>query len=183
MAEPVSLLDARDHLKLDATSGSHPDDGLVQSLLLAARTHVENFTGRVLVEATKDAYFDAFPDDAEGFRLPHGPATAVTWVKYVADDGTLTTLASAVYRLDSDSIRPRLALEDGQSWPSARAVVNAVQIRTTCGGSVDQGLKHAIMLLAAHWYENRIPVGAGSLADMPHMVDALLSPYRIWSLL
>jgi len=180
--EPVSLHEAREHLKLDTTSGSHPDDGLVASLISAARVHVENVTGRVLVEATKDAYFDKFPEEVDGFRLPDGPVSAVVWVKYVADGGTLTTLSSAVYRLDADSLRARVALEDGQVWPTAREVINAVQIRTTCGGTVEQGLKHAIMLLAAHWYENRIPVAAGSLAEMPHMVDALLAPYRIWSL-
>jgi uncharacterized phiE125 gp8 family phage protein len=89
--EPVSLHEAREHLKLDTTSGSHPDDGIVASLISAARVHVENVTGRVLVEATKDAYFDKFPEEVDGFRLPDGPVSAVVWVKYVADGGTLTT--------------------------------------------------------------------------------------------
>ena len=178
--DPVSLFEARDHLKLDATSGSHPDDALVSGLIAGARAHVERVTGLILVQATKDAYFDGFDDT--GFRLPWSPITSITFVKYVAEDGTLTTLASTVYRLDGDSLRGRLTLEYGQSWPTAREVTNAVQVRAVCGGTVETPLKQAIMLLTAHWYENRIPVGAASLADMPHMVEALIEPYKVWSL-
>jgi uncharacterized phiE125 gp8 family phage protein len=182
MPEPVTLAEIRAHLRLDTTGGTHPDDGYLQALIAAARGHVENASGLVLVQATKDQAFDYFPiGDIDGFRLPYNPVASVTWVKYVAEGGTLTTLASTVYRLDSTSLRARLALEDGQVWPTARDVVNAIQIRTVCGGTVEAPLKHAILLLAAHWYENRTPVAAGSLADMPHMVDALLAPYRIWS--
>ena len=183
MAEPVSLIDARSHLRLDTDGGTHADDGYLQTLIVAARAHVENVTGQILVTATKDQAFDTFPDgDPDGFRLPYNPVASVTWVKYVADDGTLTTLSSSVYRLDNTSLRARIALEDGQVWPNARDVVNAVQIRTVCGGTTPAPLKQAVMLLMAHWYENRVPVGAGSLSDMPHMVDAVLAPYRAWSL-
>lgn len=187
MAEPVTLFEMRDYLKLEAASGTHPDDALVVGLVSSARAHVENLTQQTLVAATKDAFFDEFPDSddpdwEEGFRLPFGPVSSISYVKYVADDGTLTTLSSGVYRLDGNSLRARLALEYGQVWPSCREVINAVQIRAVCGGTVEAPLKQAIMLLAAHWYENRVPVGAGSLADLPHMVDALVAPYRVWSL-
>lgn len=182
MAEPVSLIEARSHLRLDADGGSHPDDRYIQALVAAARAHVENVTGQTLVATAKDQTFDAFPlNDPDGFRLPYNPVASVTWVKYVADSGVLTTLPSTVYRLDNTSLRARIALEDGQVWPTARDVVNAVQIRTVCGGATEAPLKQAILLLAAHWYETRTPVGAGSLADLPHMVDALLAAYRVWS--
>lgn len=181
MAEPVTLADIHAWLRLDLTGGIHADDATLQSLIAAARAQVEAATELTLVSTTRDAVFDAFPTDPDGFRLPHNPVASVTWVKYVADDGTLTTLASSVYRLDTGSQRARLALEHGQSWPTAREVVGAVQIRTVCGGSTPEPLKQAIRLLVAHWYENRTPVGAGSLADLPHMVDALLAPHRIWS--
>lgn len=179
MAEPVSIFEARAHLRIDAESGAHPEDGLISTLIAAARAHVEGVTGLVLVQSTKDAYFDAF--DTEGLRLPFNPVSSISFVKYVADDGALTTLASSVYRLDNASLRARLALEYGQVWPTTREVINAVQVRAVCGGTVEPALKQAITLLMAHWYENRTPVGAGSLADMPHMVAALVEPYRIWS--
>ena len=187
MAEPVTLFDARAHLRIDADEGSHPDDGYIQALISAARSHVEGLTQQTLVQATRDAYFDEFPDDddpdwEDGIRLPFGPVSSVSFVKYVGTDGVLATLDSAVYRLDSASLRPRLALEYGQCWPSTQEVVNAVQVRAVCGGTVDPALKQAILLLVAHWYENRVPVGSGSQAELPLMVDALLAPHRVWSL-
>ena len=38
-----------------------------------------------------------------------------------------------------------------------------------------------MMLMISHWYENRVPVGPGSLAEMPHMCGALLAPYTVYS--
>lgn len=181
MAEPVSLADARQHLKLDTSGGTHPDDGLVADLIVAARQHVENLTGRSLVAATRTEYFDGWQDE---FVLAWAPVASVTSVKYVATDGTLTTLSSTVYRTDLASLRARITLEYGQSWPDARAVTNAVQIvyATAPAAAVTGALRQAVMLLAAHWYESRIPVGAGSQAELPHMVSHLVGPHRVITL-
>jgi uncharacterized phiE125 gp8 family phage protein len=175
--EPVSLVEARDHLKLDLTGGVHPEDLLIQNYITAARQHVENLTGRTLVSATQTDYFDCWQDE---FVLTRAPVTAVSSVKYVAEDGTLTTLATSVYRVDIASLLARVTLEYEQEWPAAREVTNAIQIAYTTGsGAVTGALKQAVLLLAAHWFESRVPVGPGSLDEMPHMVTALVGPYRV----
>lgn len=181
MAEPVSLAAARQHLKLDTTGGVHPDDGLLSDLIVAARQQVENLTGRTLVAATRTEYFDTWQDE---FVLAWAPVTSVTSVKYVATDGTLTTLDSSVYRVDLASLRARITLEFEQVWPDIRAVSNAVQIIYATGpaAAVTGALRQAVMLLAAHWYESRVPVGAGSQAELPHMVTHLVGPYRVITL-
>ena len=43
-------------------------------------------------------------------------------------------------------------------------------------------LRHAGMLLVAHWYRNREAVAAGTLVGVPFTVDLLLNPLRRWSL-
>ena len=48
------------------------------------------------------------------------------------------------------------------------------------GTAVDMQLRQAILLLVAHWYENREPVlttGAQAVS-MPFTVTALLQPWR-----
>jgi len=43
---------------------------------------------------------------------------------------------------------------------------------------VPQAIRHAAMMLAAHWYENREAVAEGSPVPVPMTVDALTAPYR-----
>lgn len=179
--EPVSLAEAREHLKLDADSGTHPEDATLAAYIAAAREHVENLTGRTLVTTSRTDYFDAWQDE---FVLLWAPVSAVASVKYVALDGTLTTLATTVYRVDVASLRARVTLEYDQTWPDAREVTNAIQIAYTTGPAVATtgALKQAVLLTAAHWFENRAPVGPGSLSEMPHMASALLAPFKVYRL-
>jgi len=178
--EPVSLFEAREHLRIDTTNGSHDEDALIQSLIEAARLQVEATTGRTLVAQTRDEAFDYFMPTLE---LPHGPVSAVTWIKYVAEDEVLTTLSASLYRADLVNIPARITPAYNQEWPTTLAVTNAVQVRyETSTAAIPATLKRAVMLLAAHWYESRVPVGAGSLGDMPHMVADLVGPYRVMRL-
>ena len=49
-------------------------------------------------------------------------------------------------------------------------------------GAVPAPIRHAILLMVGHLYENRMAVTAAtSMGAMPMGVDALLSPYRVWS--
>lgn len=177
--EPVTLFEARDHLKLDTTGGTHPDDALVQAYIEAAREHVENRTGRTLVTTARTEYFDGWQDE---FILMWTPMLAITALKYVAaDTGILTMLDSAIYRADLASLRARVTLAYGRVWPDVLPVSNAIQFTYSTGpaAAVTGALKQAVLLLVAHWYENRVPVGPGSLGEMPHMVSDLVAPYRV----
>ncbi len=55
--EPVSLDDAKAHLRLDTDD----DDTLVMTIITAARLHVEAATRRVLIEQSWRVYLDAWP--------------------------------------------------------------------------------------------------------------------------
>lgn len=172
MAEPVTLFDAKRHLRVEHSD----DDELIAAYIQAARSHVENLTGRTLVATTRQDNFDCWQDC---FVLAWSPVTAVASVKYVDTDGVLTTLDPTVYRVDVASLQARITLEYGQTWPEARDVTNAVQINYTTGGAAAPALKQAILFATGHFYEQRVPVGAGSLAELPHSVTALCDPYRV----
>ena len=55
--EPVSLLDAKAHLRVDFDE----DDGLIVSLITAARQAAESITGRQIVTARWKMVIDCFP--------------------------------------------------------------------------------------------------------------------------
>jgi uncharacterized phiE125 gp8 family phage protein len=47
------------------------------------------------------------------------------------------------------------------------------------GTDVPAPIRQALVLLVAHWFENREPLRADAAqAEIPHMVSTLLAPYR-----
>ena len=175
--EPLSLGEAREHLRVD----HFDDDGVISGCILAARQHIENVTGLALATSAWMMTLDAFPDTNESILLFREPLQSVASVQYYNSAGTLTTWSSAEYEVDLYSTPPRLRVRDGYSWPSTKDVLSAVQINFVTGYSnistVPQPIMHAMRLLVGHFYENREATGA-ALSALPFAVDALLAPYR-----
>ncbi|KQP36691.1 head-tail connector protein [Methylobacterium sp. Leaf100] len=63
---------------------------------------------------------------------------------------------------------------------------DGVTVRYRAGyvdSAVPAPIRHAILLMVGHLYENRMAVTAAtSMGAMPMGVDALLSPYRVWGI-
>ena len=177
-AEPLSLTDAKHHLRVDTTD----DDTYISALIVAAREYAESFLGRKLMTGTLTQYFDSFSDAME---LKRPPLASVTSITYVDADGETQTLADTVYDVDI-TVEPGLArLAYGQSWPTTRDVYNAVTITHVVGYSADatsvpDGIKTAVKMLVAHWYEHRESVVVGTItAEVPMGVKALLWQFRV----
>lgn len=164
--EPVSLAEAKAHLRVDFTD----DDALIQSLIRAAREYIETATERSLITQTWKLTLDAFPaippsaltwqGTFDQFRLPYPPLQSVTSIVYTDAAGAPTTVSSSVYVVDTVSEPGRIALATGQTWPTnSLQTVNGVAVTYIAGyssvGLVPQSIRQAILLTAGHWYENR----------------------------
>ena len=176
--EPVTLAEAKTHLRVDGTD----DDTLISALITAAREHVDGrdgWLGRALCTQTWDCHYDVFPDDGLLY-LPVAPVQSVTSVKYVDPDGVQQTFSSANYALGADlDWSPRVILGWDKSWPSVRAVPEAVTVRVVAGyASVPRPICQALLLLIGHWHEHREAVMEGTFREVPTTVSALLTPYR-----
>lgn len=169
--EPVSLTEAKLHLKVDGTD----DDNLITALIKAARMQAEHETRRALITQTIDVYLDAFADE---ILLP--PITAVTAIIYVDENGTTQTLAADQYVVDIYSEPARVVPAYGVSWPATREQNNAVKLRCTAGwanaAAVPEAIKSWMLLQIGHWYANR-EAAAARLDPLP-FVECLLDPYR-----
>jgi uncharacterized phiE125 gp8 family phage protein len=177
--EPVTLDEAKAHLRINTPY----EDTLIASLILAARLHVERSLDTVLISQNWSLYLDRWPQ-AETVTLPLGPVQAVTAVRtYNADDGSQVFLPD-LYSADTLSKPARLRRKGGGAWPTPGRALNGIEIAMTLGygddpASVPAALRHAIVLLVAHWYEVREPVAMDSSAvEAPLTVAALLHPYR-----
>lgn len=182
--EAVSLWDAKDHMRV---SSSH-DDTYILGLVKGAREHIENRTRRALVTTTFRLSLEEFPHrpHAETIELPRSPlaSTDVT-VTYHPSSGGSQTMPSTDFFVDDEAEPPRVVLKDGANWPSdTLRSVNGVEISFKAGygpsSDVPQALKHAVLLLAGHWYQQREGVVVGSAAQVvPFAVDALIGGYRV----
>lgn len=161
-AEPVSLAELRSQARID----SGIDDPTLAGYLMAGRQWIESVTGRCMALQTLEVTLDEFPPGA--IVLPRGPVSSVVSITYTDGNGSPQTLAT--YTLEGQ----RLAPAYGESWPATRATMGAVRVQFVAGeAQPPEPMRHALLLMAAHWNENREAPPANPA------VDALLAPYTL----
>ena len=179
IGEPVSLEDAKSHLRIDHTD----EDDQIEAWIVAARERAQDVTHRQFMTATWEESYDAFPGI---FYVPLPPLQSVTSIIYTDTDGNSQTLASSKYTVDTASEPGRVSPAFGEVWPQTRDVMNAVVLKFKAGygaaSSVPEKFRQAIKMSVTHWYLNRESVIVGaSVAELPEAVAALLGSDRILS--
>jgi uncharacterized phiE125 gp8 family phage protein len=175
-AWPVSLAQARDHLRL----GDESDDAVLQRSLNAACQFLDGWTGalgRCIAVQTWAQPFARFSD--EGLRLCLWPVTAIVSVTYRDEAGATQTLAPAAYELDAAGDRALVLPAGTGTFPATGAGRSApVTVTFTAGQSpaeVPASIVELILLLTAHWYENRAAASfGGGFGQLPMGADALI---------
>lgn len=181
---PVTLAEAK--VQCRATDFTDDDDKL-SALIVAATSYLDGWTGilrRALCEQTWRQDFDTF---SRCMRLPLFPVISITDLKYSDADGAEQTLASEEYGLQGDALGAFLRFGSASSFPAVRRDTPRLSVTYVAGyanagsgeeATVPAAIKHAILMLVAHWYENREAVTMGSPVVLPMAVDALLAPFR-----
>jgi uncharacterized phiE125 gp8 family phage protein len=186
VVEPVTLTEAKAHLRVD----NDIDNAYVMGLVGSARGWVEEYLDRTLVHTQWTMRLDGFPpngmDNIELPRPPMATAAAVTAVAitYTTESGAVVVFPSNEYRVDRHSTPGGISPLFDQAWPVHRRDENAVVI-TWWGGygedgrSVPMQIRHAILMLVAHWYDRRESVLTGSISkEIEFGVHSLLDSCR-----
>jgi uncharacterized phiE125 gp8 family phage protein len=174
--EPVTLADAKAHLRLDGTA----DDDFLTGLIRAARQEVEQATGVALIEQSWRLVLDCWPGDGTVLLKVH-PLRAVLSVTLYGSEGEASVLAPENYQVDALSRPARIHFETA---PPALRAMNGIEIDFSAGfgeagTDVPDLLKRAILLLVAHWYEFRTGFGpADQPVSYPAGYDRLVAGYR-----
>ncbi len=177
--EPVSLAEAKAHLRVDSTA----EDALIQSLVVTSRLHIEAALGLALIAQSWSYFLDRWPKTGR-VLLPLSPVGAITAIRVWSANGASQSLDTAGFYLDGSGLPPRLVTLADTARPYPGRPVNGIEIALTAGFGVQPGdvpapIRHALLLLVAHWYENREPVEIGGSSNaIPAMVSELLAPYR-----
>jgi len=176
VTEPLSLADAKEHLKVDTVD----DDALITAQIVAARKWIEQYCNRSLPSQTLTAYFDTAPYSGL-LMLPQSPCISVTSINYVDTDGNTQVWDSSKYDVDTSSVPARLCPAYGESWPSVRSQMNAVNVVYVAGqASVEEDIIHALKLIVGSLYaarENDCPFQS---YQPSFSVKALLAHHRVY---
>ncbi|SDT98968.1 head-tail connector protein [Stappia sp. ES.058] len=175
--EPVTLEEARAHLRVSGTE----EDPLISGLIAAARQHLERATRRALITQGWRLYLDAWPP-GRIIRLPVAPVFSVDGITVYDGEGLPVVLTAADFRLDGHAEPPRLRV--AAAAPAAMSGFNGIEVEFTAGYGADgdavpPALRQAILVLVAHWFDNRAAGFDLATAAVPVGWSALLEPYRM----
>lgn len=150
--EPVTLEEAKAHLRVDHDA----DDGLIGSLITAAREAVERYTGLALAAAT----YRWASEGCAPYSLPLWPADVVA-VSSVRNGERIDSLD---YQFDADR-----SLVSGRFGEAVRVEF------TTDPGPVPESLKAAIKLRVEAMYD----ASPDEKETLIKAADALAQPFRM----
>jgi len=176
-AEPVSLAEAKAHLRLDHTD----EDTYVAGLGVAARRLAEARTGRSFVTQTWRLTLDALPPGDE-IRLLRGPVQSVMALRVFDADDAASVVSADNYAIDGEARPARLKRTPGAVWPAVGRALAGVEVEYVAGfgpaaTDTPQELRQAILMLIAEFYERREILSEKRLYEAPAAVEALLAPY------
>lgn len=175
-AEPISLLEARNYLKV----GHSADDALIQSQIAAARIAVEARTRRALLIQRWRIVLDRWPGTPR-IVSPVSPLRQVIAARVRDAGGDPVPLETDIFLCSTASVPGQIHFDPGRVMePEQAAAGIEIDIEAGYGEAADvpAPLVQAIRLLLARAYEYRDRAA-------PPMTDAiaeLIAPYRVLSL-
>lgn len=177
-SEPVGLSEAKTHLRV----WDDAEDQYLSTLIKASRRWCETYLRRSLITTRWRQTFGCLPRSGV-IELAKPPVTRLESFQYVDSDGVTQTMPEATYEADFDSEPGRLLLAHEQSWPTLRTsgVAAPVTITFDAGygatpADVPETIRHAMLFVMGHWYENRANVVIGSAVyRVPKTAESLLA--------
>ena len=175
-AEPVTVAEAKDHLRVTSTD----DDTYIETLITVAREMVETYTRTIWTEQTLIIDYDQFPaEDTIEIGSDIGWVKTLESVRYFDKNDVDTLYDASNYYFDGKSKPARIIKKTTASYPETSTRPAAVYIEVTTNPQyTPKAINQAILLLVGHYYENRQEVTDRKQYTIPKAVDFLLSPYR-----
>jgi uncharacterized phiE125 gp8 family phage protein len=193
--EPVSLEEAKLHLRVDFND----DDGLIQMLISSARQAAETITNRQFMTARWRMILDSFPGPSlmgvpagqpftlpgHAILIPKSPVQSVVAINYLDMASVQQTMPAANYTVDAACEPARITPIFGQIWPIPLPQIGAVSVTFDVGYgdalAVPEGIKSWIKMRVASLYTYREEVVAPSRGRIETLqfVDGLLDPYKV----
>lgn len=178
-AAPASTIITATEVKAQCRVDFTDDDTLIGNLIDNATSYMDGFygvLGRAMFTQTWVQKFDGW--DAKLY-LPVFPVASITSVTYLDTAGATQTVSSALYTLLHNECGAYVQFLNAFTFPTTTTeYLPSVTVTYVAGESAPpKALKQAMLMLVAHWYENRETVGQVGF-EVPHAFDMLIAPYR-----
>ncbi|WP_375458882.1 head-tail connector protein [uncultured Enterovirga sp.] len=181
----VSLTQAKRQLRVELEDST--DDEMIEGLIAAATATIDGpsgWLGRALGRQTLELRGPCF---LPGVELPYQPVISVESVIHVDAAGTEQTIAPEGYFLEAGRfVRPVSGWIGSLAWRS-----DEVRIRYVAGWPMSDGnspvwtgpapIRQAVLMMVTRLYANRGEDRPTNAVEDP-AINALLSPWRVWSL-
>ena len=195
--EPLNLQEVKEYLRVEDST----DERVLRPYVESVRRIAEEHMGRALMSQTLTLFVDSFDEMEdplwEGMRtapylnyyknyitLPRAPVTSVTSVSTFNDSDTETTMAASRYYVDSVREPARVVLRQGETFPTALRVANAIKVVYVAGYTsayaIPEPIKLGMLQHIAYLYEHRGDMYEAS-KPLPPAIKTLYSPYVVHS--
>lgn len=175
---PITLDEAREQMRID----DYDSDTLILRLISAATSFVDaqGVLGKAIITQTWAQWAGQSPGTV---TLMLGPVQSVDAVKYYDTDGVLQTDTLSNYEVLGTANRKTIAPKSGFNWPTTQNRDDAIKIEYTVGygsapSNVPETVRQAMLMLVAHWYENRENSTTDRLQSTPYGFSELLDIER-----
>lgn len=177
--EPITVSDAKKHMRIE----HNDDDAFIASLINVAIsfTDVTGALGKAMISQTWAEHVGANPSTV---YLSLGPVQSVSAIKYYDVDNALQTATLSDFHLIGQPGRYLIYPKAGKSWPTTFSRDDAIRIEYLIGygdnsTDVPNTVRHALLMLVAHYYENRENELIGTISKtLPFGYDDLIGQER-----
>jgi uncharacterized phiE125 gp8 family phage protein len=178
-ALPISVAEAKAQMRVEGND----EDTIIERLINAAVAFVDvqGVLGFAMITQTWGQWVGPNPGTV---MLSLGPVQSVSAIKYYDINGTLQTATLADFNVFGTPNRITVSPKTGYAWPVTQTRDDAIKIEYVIGygatsASVPQTVRHALMMLVAHWYENRENELIGTISKtLPFGFDDILNIER-----
>lgn len=179
LKKPISLNEVKDQLRVE-----HTDEDLLINRLInvaIAYTDVKGVLGQAMITQKWGQWIAANPP--KEVRLLLGPVQGVTAIKYYDEDGVLQSDDYNNYDIFGTESYTTISPKTNYSWPTTQQRSDAIKIEYEIGfgdnpSDVPETVRHALMLLIGHWYDNRENTQMDELSNIPFGFMELLNINR-----
>ncbi len=185
VVEPLSLLEAKVHLRVDITD----DDALISALIASVRQYAETITRRAFIQQIWQYVIDSFPGPTltgvpwgKTFTLPRhaieiekSRVQMVTAINYLDMSGNPQVMPAANYVVDYSSEPCRITPVFGQIWPIPMPQIGACNVQFVAGYAAPVRFSGNTMSIQGAWKTYAV-IDAVQLSNIGGLLPAALSP-------